>query len=137
MKKILLSFLLAFAFTIFIPTSQTLAADVPDFRQVAGNYVTNGERVNSRKGYRIYGYNCPINLNENFAEQYIYLLGQYGIVCIGHTANDFRRSSAQYIDKWFFNCRGLPMEVWRYKYFNEGRTSFSIRISNGLSYAGY
>lgn len=51
MKKFLVPVL--FAFAILIPTAQVSAADVPDFRQVAGNYVTDGERLHAKKGYYI------------------------------------------------------------------------------------
>ena len=135
MKKVFMICLLAFA--VMIPTAIASAADVPDFRQVAGNYVRDGERVQTKKGYRVYAYECSVDLNENFAEQYVQLLSQSGLSYAGHEANDWRRTSAQYLDKWYFYCRGQRVEFWRYKYFNEGRTSFSVRISNGLSYGGY
>lgn len=134
MKKFLIPLVMAFA--LVLPTIAAEAADVPDFRQVAGNYVTDGERVNSKKGYRIYAYSCSVNLRENFAEQYINLLQLNGLTLVGHEAKDWRKTSAQYLDKWYFNCRGQRVEFWRYKYFNEGRTSFSVRVANGLTYAG-
>lgn len=125
------------AFAILIPATQVAAADVPDFRQVAGNYVTDGERVHAKKkGYYIYAYQCSVDLRENFAEQYINLLQRNGLTLINHEANDWRRTSAQYLDKWIFNCRGRRVEFWRYKYFDQGRTSFSVRVAEGLSYGG-
>ena len=135
MKKFLLPLLLALA--ILIPSVQAQAADVPDFRQVAGNYVTDGERVNARKkGYYVYAYNCPLDLRQNFAEQYINLLIRNGCSFVGHEANDWRRTSAQYLDKWYFRCRGQAVEFWQYQYFDQGRISFSVRVGHGLTYAG-
>ena len=138
MKKVFTMPLLLMAIFVISSISTTVAeaADVPDFRQVAGNYVRDGERVQSRKGYRVYAYECSVDLRENFAEQYINLLRQNGLALVGHEANDWRRTSAQYLDKWFFRCKGLTVEFWRYKYFGEGRTSFSVRIANGLTYGG-
>ena len=124
------------AFAILIPSLQAQAADVPDFRQVAGNYVTDGERVNSRKGYYVYAYDCSLDLNQNFAAQYINLLRRSGCSLVGHEAKDFRRTSAQYVDKWYFRCRGQVVEFWQYQYFDQGRISFSVRVGHGLTYAG-
>lgn len=134
MKKILLPILLAFA--ILTPTAQVSAADVPDFRQIAGNYVTDGERLHAKKGYYIYAYSCSVDLRPNFAEQYINLLRRSGLTYIGHDYKDFRRTSAQTIEKWFFSCRGRRVEFWQYNRFNEGRISFSVRVADGLTYAG-
>lgn len=134
MKKFLFPMLLAFA--ILIPTVQAQAADLPDFRRVAGNYVRDGERVHSRKGYYVYAYECSVDLRENFAEQYINLLQRSGLTYLNHKAEDYRRSSAMYIDKWYFRCRGHSVELWRVKYFSQGRTSFSLRVADGLTYAG-
>ena len=133
MKKVFMICLLAFA--VMIPTAIASAADVPDFRQVAGNYVRDGERVISKKGYRSYDYECSIDLRENFAEQYINLLQRSGLTFIKHEYFDWRRTSAQYLDTWHFKCKGLAVEFSQYKYFDEGRTSFSVRITNGLTYA--
>ena len=136
MKKFF-TILVVIAAFIAIPTFVVEAADVPDFRQVAGNYVSNGERVNNtKKGYRVYAYECSVDLRENFAEQYLQLLTQNGFALVGHEANDWRRTSAQYLDKWFLRYRGRTLEFWRYKYFNEGRTSFSVRVPYDLTYAG-
>ena len=137
MKKYGILLLLVAIFSAFVPLSHADTADVPDFRRVAGNYVTDGERVNSRKGYRVYAYDCSLDIRENFAEEYCNLLLQSGLIYNGHEAKDFRRTSAHYIDKWFFSYRGYPVEFWAYRYFDEGRTSFSVRVSNGLTYEGY
>ncbi len=137
MKKLYVSILVVLAIVASIPLTHATAADVPDFRRVAGDYVTDGERVNSRKGYRVYAYDCSLDIRENFAEEYCNLLLQSGLSYNGHEAKDFRKTSAQYIDKWFFSYRGYPVEFWAYRYFSEGRTSFSVRVANGLTYEGY
>lgn len=127
-----------FAIALILPMANTYAADVPDFRRVAGDVVNDGERVNSNKGYRVYAYECAVNQYDYFGEQYVNLLRQRGLSYRGHDVKDFTRSSsAMYIDKWFFSCRGQNVEFWRVKYYGEGRTSFSVRVANGLSYEGY
>ena len=138
MKKIFLLLLAVVALSVILPMTYAFAADVPDFRRVAGNYVTDGERVNSRKGYRVYAYECAVNQYDYLGDQYVQLLLESGLSYMGHEPKDFTRSSsAMYIDKWFFNCRGQRVEFWRVKYYGEGRTSFSVRVANGLSYEGY
>lgn len=139
MKRLFLGLLVVmFAVALVLPMAHAYAADVPDFRRVAGDVVRDGERVNSRKGYRVYAYECAVNQYDYFGEQYVNLLGQSGLSYRGHDAKDFTRSSsAMYVDKWFFSCRGQSVEFWRVKYYGEGRTSFSVRVSNGLSYDGY
>lgn len=137
MKKFLLPMLLAIA--VLISSFQVQAAgigDVPDFRDVAGYDVTDGERVNTHKGYRIYSYSCPIEDDDNFASDYVEYLIDWGLTQIGHDYKDFRRTSAQSVEKWFFTCRGQRVEFWQYNYYNEGRISFSVRVANGLTYAG-
>ena len=134
MKKFLFSFLLAF--TLIIPTTQAALEDVPDFREVAGYDVTDGERVHSRKGFYVYAYNCPIDDDDNFAAEYVEYLTEWGLTPIGHDYKDFRRTSAQTVEKWFFSCRGLRVEFWQYNYYNEGRISFSVRVADGLTYGG-
>jgi len=62
------------AIALILPTAHAYAVDIPNFRRVAGNYVTDGERVNSRKGYRVYAYDCSLDIQENFAEEYCNLL---------------------------------------------------------------
>lgn len=140
MKKfsLALALPLLLAFTIFMPTFTAEAADIPSFSRVAGNYVPfKTKEIWRKKDGCTYYYECSVDLRENFAVQYAKLLKQYGISYLGHEASDFRRTSAQYIDKWFFSCRGRRFEVWRYKYFSEGRMTFSIRLPYGLTYEGY
>lgn len=135
MKKFLLPILLAFV--ILIPTLEAQAADVPSFSRVAGNYVPfKTKEIWRKKDGRTYYYECSVDLRGNFAEQYINLLKKCGITYIGHESKDFRRTSAQYIDKWFFSYRGKKIVFWNYRYFAEGRMTFSVHVPNGLTYEG-
>lgn len=137
MKKFLLPMLLTFAVLISAVQVQAYGiADVPDFREVAGNDVTDGERVNSRKGYRVYAYSCPIDDDDDFAAEYVEYLIDWGLTQIGHEYKDYRRTSAQSVEKWFFTCDGQRVEFWQYNYYSEGRISFSVRVANGLTYGG-
>ena len=133
MKKFLLPLFLAFA--LIIPTAIVEAADVPSFSRVAGNYVPFKLREENKKsGRRTYYYECSVDLRENFAEQYINLLRRCGLTYIGHEAKDWRKTSAQYLDRWYFNCKGQRVEVWQFKYFREGRMTFSVKVPYGLTY---
>ena len=135
MKKFLLPLFLAFA--VLVPTLAVEAADVPSFSRVAGNYVPFKLKENNRKkGQRTYYYECSVNLQENFAEQYINLLTRSGLSYVGHKANDWRRTSSQYLEEWYFNCRGQRVRFWKYSYFNEGRKVFSVTLPYSLTYEG-
>lgn len=146
MKKFLLIVLAAL---IIFPAALTEAADVPNFYN---NYLTNSERNDyTDRGFylRSYGYG---GIGENFAEQYInYLVQNYPFILTGHNAKDYTKTSAMKVDEWYFQYVGsryvapfqynkrspsCHLQVARYQYFGEGRTSFVIRISNGLTYDG-
>ena len=145
MKNFFVPLLLAIA--LLLPTTITEAADVPDFRSVAGNSVSRGDwRQDSSYYAYVYGSNT---LNDNFIERYINLLQQkYPFKLINHDYNDWRSLSGQYLDIWTFRYTGSKrvsspfldgrgqFEIWRYKYFSEGRTSFSIKVADGLTYGG-
>ena len=136
MKKFLLPLLLALV--ILMPMTALEAADVPSFSRVAGNYVPFKLKEDNRKrGHRTYYYECSVDLRENFAAQYINLLKQNGFSYAGHKANDWRRSSARYLDEYYLNYRGYRVELWQYRYFGEGRMTFSIKVPYGLTYEGY
>ena len=82
MKKFLLPMLLTFA--LLVPTVQVQAADVPGFHQVGGRHLTFTGRENTKKGARVYGYDCSVDLKESFAEQYLRaLVSNYGFVTVG------------------------------------------------------
>ena len=133
MKKFFIPLLLVLA--ILIPTAIVEAADVPSFSRVAGSYVPFKLREENRKnGRRTYYYECSVDLRENFATQYINLLRRSGLNYIGHEAKDWRRTSAQYLDKWILSCRGQRVEVWQFRYFAQGRMTFSVKVPYGLTY---
>ena len=135
MQKLLLTLFLAIA--ILIPTVQAQAADVPNFRRVAGDYVSGGERTHhDKKKMFCYSYECSTDLRQNFAEQYINLLRQRGILLVDHEENDWRATSAHYLDIWYFTYKGEKIEFWQYKYFDEGRISFTVRVADALTYEG-
>ena len=133
MKKFLIPFIVTFA--IFISTAIVEAADVPSFSRIAGNYVPfKTKEIWKGNGGRTYYYECSVDLRENFATQYINLLRRRGLNYIGHEAKDWRRTSAKYLDKWALSCRGQRVEVWQFRYFDEGRMTFSVKVPYGLTY---
>ena len=153
MKQFLLPILLAFA--LLVPTVQVQAADVPDFYQVGERYLTFTGRENTRKGARVYGYDCSVDLKESFAEQYLRaLVSNYGFVIIDHYVNDYRRGQAKLWDCWVLKYKGSKyastfvhknpanlknpyychMVVSRSKDWNRGITHFAIYVTNNLSY---
>ena len=134
-------------------------ADVPDFGQFGSGYLSFTGRENSsnkRGNYVIYGYDCSVDLNENFAEQYMnYLVQNYPFQFIRHEYKEYR-TSATVRDHWYFRYTGsknvrtfdalkpgsatsfVPchLEVSRSKNFQTGVTHFAIFIVNGLTYGG-
>lgn len=149
MKKFLI--LLAAIILIF-PASITYAADVPSFYQFGGRYLTfTGREDSAKKGLRVYGYDCSVDLNENFAERFMSNLSNFKLV--GHYFNDYRRTSVETFEYWVFVYTGskyVPqfiqknyhnkqtynanLVVGRHKNWQRETTHFSIRISNGLTY---
>ena len=153
MKKVFLPMLLAW--TIFTSAVQVEAADVPGFYQVGGNYLTFTGRENTSKGYRVYGYDCDVDLQENFAERYLNaLVNNFNFSILDHYVNDYRRGQAKLWDVWVLRYNGYKnpstfvhknvaklkspyychLVVSRGKDWTTGITHFSIRVSNGLSY---
>lgn len=151
MKKFLLPMLLAFA--ILIPAIQVQAADVPNFRRVAGDSVRSGKRFNE-EGYHVYRYTLR-GYDANFAEQYIKLLQENGLTLVDHKEKtdsqwntpDFWLEGAwhaiDYHGDWFFDCKGHPV-VFSLNHLriehggkNPSRKShmfFSVKVANELSY---
>ena len=152
MKKFLLPMLLALA--ILIPSAQVQAADVPGFYQVGGRYLTFTGREDNGNGYRVYGYDCSVDLNEDFAERYMLaLVNNYGFQFIGYFVNDYRRNSAEMFESWMFayggykdvavfiekdrrNKQNYPanLVVRRHKNWQRETTHFSIKVAYGLTY---
>lgn len=107
-----------------------------------------------KKPLRVYGYDCSIDLKENFAEQYIGNLSNYGFQLIGHYVNDYRRGQARLFERWVFIYNGSKrvakfehkniqdrknpyychLVVGRSKDWQSGITHFSIKIADGLTY---
>ena len=150
MKKFLMPLLLIVA--IMIPTAIAEAADVPSFYQVGGNYLTfTGKEVGRKKPIRTYGYDCSIDLRENFAEQFMNNL--YNFRLVGHFFNDYRRTSAETFEEWIFVYTGSKrvstfvekdhhsnrtynanLVVGIRKNWQQETTHFFIRVANGLTY---
>lgn len=156
MKKFLLTML---AVLIIFPAAKAAAADVPNFAQFGGGYLSFTGREttsNSRGNYITYGYDCSVDLRENFAEQFMnYLVQNYPFQFISHESKEYK-SSAKVRDYWYFRYVGstnartfdalrpgsaksfVPchLQFVRLKDFQSGVTHFSIRIASGLSYGG-
>ena len=150
MKKFLLSLLVTVA--ILIPTIAVEAADVPSFSQIGSRYLTfTGKEVGKKQPIRIYGYDCSVDLKENFAEQFMNSL--YNFKLVGHYFNDYRRTSAETFEYWVFVYTGSKsistfvqkdhhnkrtynahLVIGRHKNWQRETTHFSIRIANGLTY---
>ena len=139
MKKFLLPLMLAFA--ILIPTIQVSAADVPNFRRVAGDSVRGGKSSNE-KGYHIYSYTprLPLTYNGGFVDEYINLLKENGLTLIDHSENVFRSPNygggSVYYNYWFFDCRGYRVTFKLVRGFDtpDGYTTFSVKVANELTY---
>ena len=107
MKKLFSVFVLAVLLMAVVPMEQVSAAGVPGFFQVGGNYLTFTGREDSSKGYRVYGYDCDVDLRENFAEQYVNaLVNNYNFRVIDHYVNDYRRGQAKMWDRWVLRYVG-------------------------------
>lgn len=140
---------------VIVSFTKVEAADVPGFYQVGSKYLTFTGREDTRKGCRVYGYDCDVDLQENFAERFMYsLIKNYNFRLIGHYVNDYRRGQAKYYERWVFVYTGSKrvstfehknmadrknpyychLVVGRSKDWNSGITHFSIRISYDLSY---
>ena len=148
MKKFLLPLMLAVA--ILIPAAQTQAADVPGFYQVGGRYLTFTGREGTGNGYRVYGYDCSVDLNEDFAEEFMSSLSNFRLV--GHFVNDYK-GKAKSRECWIFVYTGSKnvskfeyknmrdrktyyghLVVGRSKNWQTDITHFSIRVAYGLTY---
>ena len=153
MKKFLATFLLALA--IAIPATFAEAADVPDFYQIGGRNLTfTGKEIGKNKPMRVYGYDCSVDLNENFAEQFMNNLSNFRL--IGHYVNDYRRGQAKIWERWIFVYTGskspatfehknvkdrknpyyCQLVVSRSKDWNTEITHFAVYVANGLTYGG-
>ena len=144
------------AFAILIPSIQAQAADVPGFHQVGGKYLTfvGGQDLRA-DGYRTYVYHFDIDLNENFAEQYVAnLTRNYNFRLIAHFVNDFRSHAASMYETWLFEYTGSKkvsafekfnvedlhnpyychLSVNKAKRWEHEEAYFSIAVAYGLTY---
>lgn len=154
MKKFWLPLMLAFA--ILIPSAQAQAADVPGFYQFGGKYLTfvGGQDLRA-DGYRTYVYNFDIDLNEDFAEQYVRILtNNYGFRLIDHTVHEYTLGQSKRIENWFLVYTGSKrvskfeslniddlnnpyychLSIGKYKDWEAERAYFSIAVAYGLIY---
>ncbi len=154
MKKLLT--VLLFALAIAIPATLAEAADVPGFYQVGSRYLTFTGREDISKGYRAYGYDCSVDLNEDFAERYMKaLVSNYNFQFIDYYVNDYRnQASATLYERWIFAYTGSKrvskfqhkniqdrknpyychLIVGRSNNWQTGIKHFSIRVAYGLTY---
>ena len=153
MKKIFSVVLMGIA--VFISTAIVEAADVPGFYQVGENYLTFTGREDTSKGFRVYGYDCSVDLKEDFAERYLNALVNYcDFQIIDHYVNDYRRGQAKMWDRWVLRYVGTKnastfvhknvnnlknpyychLVVSRGKDWSTGITHFAISITYDLSY---
>ena len=157
MKKILPLMLAALIF--FPAVAVQAAADVPDFRVVAGNNVRffNSEWSNDG-GHITYEYICDLDLDkrENFAAKFVNYLraNNYPFVLTKNAKDDYISTSAHFIERWVFDYTGSKniskvrlaspalgdfrghILVQRFRYFLEDVTKIQIRVANGLTYGG-
>lgn len=149
MKKIFLMFLLTTV--ILSPAIQAQAADVPGFYQFGGRHLTFTGKEGTGNGYRVYGYDCSVDLNENFAERFMNSLGNFRLT--GHYVNDYVKVNAKFRETWVFTYTGSKnvsrfiqkdygrrqnynahLVVAKVKNWQTDITHFSIRVAYGLTY---
>ena len=150
MKKFLA--VLLFALTIALPATLTEAADVPGFHQFGGNYLTFRGREDL-SGKRSYNYVCDIDLNEDFAEQFVsYVTTNCDFELTGHFFNDYRRGDLLTVETWVLIYTGYKdpytftenirrrenynanLVVSKHKSWKREDTRFYIKVANGLTY---
>ena len=154
MKKLCFIFVLVFLLALSVAE----AADVPNFRDVAGEFAQLDEFVSGRENEH-YSYVCDLDIDRqlNFAEQYVaFLVQYYPFVVTEHYTHDYTRTSAMYAEDWYLEYTGpkhvakfpaLHLEmrgrrypchvhVVRHQMFEEGQTNVGISVAYGLDYAG-
>lgn len=150
MKKFFTMLLLTLA--IALPARFAEAADVPGFYQFGSDYLYSRGIENST-GKRSYKYGCSVDLNENFAEQYVrYVTTNYDFELTGHYFNDYRRTSLETFEWWILIYTGSKdpytftqnikhnqnynanLVVCRHKNWEREDTRFYIKVANGLTY---
>ena len=155
MKKFLAIAVAFLAIMIATPAYTAEAADVPDFRSIAGRQVkfTNNVRWSrdSLGSQRHYNYRCSVDLDEHFAEQWVNLVMRSGLFkLIAHDKGDLPNSS---LEKWYFVYVGpkknvptfntveqdyykVHLSLWKSEEYNYGYIEFSIHVAPRLTYGG-
>ena len=143
MKKFLPLLLAAL---IFIPAAAAQAADIPSFLRISGRNVTIGEVLPDHISY-----DCPLNLRENFIEQYLNLLRQNQFTLTEYTTEDFTKYSGLFIENWYLQYNGSKpvrfgtakdtkgthrynLKVRKFTYYEKNYKSFVIEWESGLTY---
>ena len=164
-------FLAAVIVGLLFMTSQIAAAenyDIPSFRLIGGRNVTfTGQEGSTRfSASRVYGYDCSMDLQQNFAQQFLRMLLQtQNFKLTDHTFQDFTDLPEEYITKttyetWYFTYTGSKKDIplfseanldhpgdnyLRYKAhlrfteskdYYRGIVHFSIKVARRLTYAG-
>ena len=139
---------------MLLPTALVEAADVPDFRTVAGNNVQEeiDERVKGRNS-NFYSYECDLDLKEDFVNRYVDLLmKKYHFVFIDYHSKEWPLSALRH-DTWIFKYVGSKtvasfknehdgeihychLRLTKARNFEEGKKYFYLKIANGLTYGG-
>lgn len=153
MKRFLIVFLLAFV--VSIPTAIVKAADVPSFYNVGDRYLTLTDREDTAKGYRLYTYECDVNLTEDFAEQFTQILvSKYHFRLNAHFVNDYEKDQSAVFETWCFIYTGSKqisqfdttnyedmqtysanLLFFKNKDWQTGKTIFWLYVADGLTYA--
>ncbi len=139
MKKFLMLMLAVF---LIVPIVKAQAADIPNFKRVAGDSVTDGKRSNKTKGYHVYTY-VPLEYNTSFAEQYVALLQKRGLTLIEHKETELKNEIdfwiVSYIDEWLFNYKNhqVIFSLFRrhgYENLTKVDMYFSVKVPDALTY---
>ena len=137
MKKFFL--LLLLKITILVSVVQAQTADVPDFQRFVGNGQVNFDGQVHEKGYRVYKYHVGHHITV-IAEQYVDLLKQRGLNCIGHEVHNWRDGYNGYAsyrrEEWIFSCKGKRVKFSLYVDFDQRTTEYAVQVEEGLTYAG-
>lgn len=160
----LIAFIMAYSMLIVAEAEE---ADVPSFRKIAGRNVTfTGQEGGSYAQTRTYGYDCSMDLNQNFAQQFMSLLiKSQKFTLTDHDFRDYRKYSEstgvnRTYENWYFTYTGYKKDVPKFsepnldhpgdnylryrahlkvgvtKDYNVGKVHFSIKMSQRITYGG-
>ncbi len=155
MKRFLAVVLAIFAVLVAIPNVTAEAADVPDFRQVAGRQVKNTSRVRwsrddlGRERHYLYGWS--VDLDENFCEQYVNLIQRTGLFKL--IANNEGGYTNTKLTDWYFVYVGpkknvptfrtreqdyydVHLSITKSANYRTGDTELTIHVAPRLTYGG-